>query len=544
MKRNWIYMFLALIVTLAIGYYFVQPFDTQENSPIYKKLNVFESSKGGNEGYGVSASNSLAVKIGMDILAHNGNAVDAAIAISYVLGVVEPYGSGLGGGGGMLILPGDKDKSPTFIDYREMSPTSSSRKKGAIGIPGFVKGMEFAHEKYGVKNLAELIDPSIELAEKGFRIQKSLTDRLAGAQSRLSVNKLPQFFPEGSPIQPDEWLKQPELAETLKLIKAKGSDVFYRGEIAEALAHEVSGITVSDLKNYSVFEKEPVYGEFSGFEVISAPPPFSGITLIQSLQMAEMLSVKGTKGNTSDYIHLTGEISKRAYKDRIQHIGDPEFVKIPIKKLTKKEYSEGLSKDISLDELSNHYEMDDHNEEHTSTTHFVVTDKEGTVVSVTNTLSNFFGTGKNVGGFFLNNNLENFNETSGSPNKYEPGKRSRTFTTPTILRNDEQIIGVGTPGGRRIPMMLTEVLVRHLLFDEPLQEAIDAPRFYVEDNHIQTEIRYPKGVQNELKKMGYKMGMNSYPIYYGGIQALVIDKKENVIYGGTDSRREGTWKVK
>ena len=186
-------------------------------------------------------------------------------------------------------------------------------------------------------------------------------------------------------------------------------------------------------------ERKPVYGEFSGYEVISAPPPFSGITLIQSLQMAEMLNIEKAADNVTAFTHLVGEISKRANSDRLKNIGDPAFTEVDIDELTEKEYSEKLSRDISLEELSDEYRLEgeDAEEEHISTTHFVVTDKEGTVVSVTNTLSNFFGTGKNVAGFFLNNNLDNFNKKKSSPNYYEPGKISRTFTAPTILRSED-----------------------------------------------------------------------------------------------------------
>jgi gamma-glutamyltranspeptidase / glutathione hydrolase len=547
MKQNRFYG-LIIVVFFIIGAFAVfQQMDSKSGSKQSKEKSEFESTTKITEdsGYGVSSSNPIAVQVGMEVLENGGNAVDAAIAVSYSLGVVEPYGSGIGGGGGMLILPGDPEKEPTFFDYRETSPASDDS-RGRVGVPGFVKGMEVIHNQYGQKEIADLIEPSIELADEGFEVGRPLSERLAGAAYRMPVNDLPNFYPGGSAIQEGEELKQPELAETLQLIQQEGSDAFYQGQIAKKIASEVPGIKGTDLKSYEVEEREPVYGEFSGYEVISAPPPFSGITLIQSLQMAEMLNIGKTAKNVTDFTHLVGEISKRANSDRLKNIGDPAFTKVNNDELTEKKYSEKLSQDISLEELSDEYQLEgeDAEEEHISTTHFVVTDKEGTVVSVTNTLSNFFGTGKNVDGFFLNNNLENFNGKSSSPNYYEPGKISRTFTAPTILRSEDKIIGIGTPGGSRIPMMLTEVLVRHLKFNESLQDAIDTPRFSVENNHIYTEIQYPVGVQNELNDMGYDVEMNSSPLYYGGIQALVIDKSENIVFGGADERRKGTWKVK
>lgn len=406
--------------------------------------------------------------------------------------------------------------------------------------------METVHEKYGSKKMDQLIEPAIKLANDGFPVGQQLAERLKGAQYRLSEAEIPNFFPGNQPIEEGEKLKQPELGETLELIKEKGSDVFYNGKLAEEIADEVPGIQKSDLEKYSVEEREPVQGEFAGYDVISAPPPFAGITLIQSLQMAEMLHIEKTEEDTALFTHVTSEITNRANSDRVKHIGDPAFSEIDEKELTDKEYSRELAQDVSLNKLSEKYQLkgNDLEEEHISTTHFVVTDKDGTVVSVTNTLSNFFGSGENVEGFFLNNNLNNFNNIKSSLNYYEPGKRSRTFTSPTILRKDNEVIGIGTPGGSRIPMMLTEVLVRHLLFKESLQDAIDAPRFSIENNHLYTEFQYPTSVREELEGMGYDVKEKSSAIYYGGIQAIVIDQKNNRIYGAADPRRQGTWKVK
>ncbi|USL37355.1 gamma-glutamyltransferase [Priestia megaterium] len=549
MKRKWMYSLIFLAVLLVGGYAIVQQFNSETDNKFYKKINKFESSREINHssgGYGVSSSNPIAVEVGMDVLEEGGNAVDAAVAVSYALGVVEPYGSGIGGGGGMLILPGDQSDKPTFFDYRETSPTSSEDSEEGIGVPGFVKGMETVHEKYGSKKMDQLIEPAIKLANDGFPVGQQLAERLKGAQYRLSEDEIPNFFPGNQPIEEGEKLEQPELGETLELIKEKGSDVFYNGELAEEIADEVPGIQKSDLEEYSVEEREPVQGEFAGYDVISAPPPFSGITLIQSLQMAEMLNVQKAEEDTALFTHLTSEITNRANSDRVKHIGDPAFSEIDEKELTDKEYSRELAQDVSLNKLSEKYQLEgnDLEEEHISTTHFVVTDKDGTVVSVTNTLSNFFGSGENVEGFFLNNNLNNFNNIKSSLNYYEPGKRSRTFTAPTILRKDNEVIGIGTPGGSRIPMMLTEVLVRHLLFKESLQDAIDAPRFSIENNHLYTEFQYPTSIREELEGMGYDVEEKSSSIYYGGVQAIVIDQKDNVIYGGADPRRQGTWKVK
>nr|WP_249306070.1 gamma-glutamyltransferase [Lederbergia citrea] len=495
-------------------------------------------------GYGVSSSHPLAVKVGMDILEKGGNAVDAAIAVSYALGVVEPYGSGIGGGGEMLILPAS-GKKPILYEYREKVPMSGEIPQGYVGIPGFVKGMEVIHADLGTVKMADLIQPSIHLAEKGFTVNRHLTERLEGASGRMPVNSLPHLYPNGEAIKPNEILKQTDLAEALKILKKSGSNSFYDGRLAQKLLQAVKPFTPSDLENYSIVKSKPVYGKFKDFEVISASAPLSGATLIQSLQMSEVLNLASLEVNSADYIHLLGEISKRAYFDRLKNIADPSFFQ-PTENLTSKEYTKNLVKDISLNKLSENYRINDSvadEKDYDNTTHFVVVDKQGMVVSTTNTLGNFFGSGKYVGGFFLNNQLSNFSKSPNLPNSPAPGKRPRSFTSPTILKNKDMVIGIGTPGGKRIPMVLTQVIIRHLLLGEPIQEAIDAPRFYVEDNVIYTEEPLSEDISKELRSRGYKVRIKNSPSFYGGVQALIIDLKNEEIYGGADLRRSGYWKV-
>nr|WP_233711337.1 gamma-glutamyltransferase [Lederbergia citrisecunda] len=495
-------------------------------------------------GYGVSSSHPLAVKVGMDILENGGNAVDAAIAVSYALGVVEPYGSGIGGGGEMLILPAS-GKKPILYEYREKVPMSGTIPNGYVGIPGFVKGMEVIHDDLGSVKMADLIQPSIHLAEKGFKVNRHLTERLEGASSRMPINNLTHLFPNGEAIKPNEVLKQTDLAEALKILKKNGAESFYKGKLAKKLLQAVQPFTAYDLESYSIAISRPAIGKFKDFDVISAPAPLSGATLIQSLQMTEMLNLASLEVNSADYIHLLGEISKRAYFDRLKNIADPSYFQPP-ENLTSKEYTKNLVKDISLDKLSENYRINDSvadEEDYDNTTHFVVIDKQGMVVSTTNTLGNFFGSGKYVGGFFLNNQLSNFSQSPNLPNSPAPGKRPRSFTSPTILKNQDMIIGIGTPGGKRIPMVLTQVIIRHLLLGESVQEAIDAPRFYVEDNVIYTEEPLSENISKELRSRGYKVIIKKSPSFYGGVQALIIDRKKEEIYGGADQRRSGYWQV-
>lgn len=541
-KRLYIGMVSFLIIG-AITYFSIFDFNLMGKEPDY---DVIQSAPlESTSGYGVSASHPLAVKVGMDVLENGGNAVDAAVAISYALGVVEPYGSGIGGGGAMLVLE-DGSKKAVAYDYREVAPLTGEIPPSYAGIPGFVKGMEVIHEDFGSLPMEDLIQPSIDLARNGFVADSYLNERLRAAAYRMPVKDLPHLYPGGEPIKVNKLLKQPELAETLTLIKKKGSNAFYTGEISEDILRKVQTFTAVDLKNYSVMKFDAVTGKFGELEVFSAPPPVSGTSLIQSLQMAEILNLESTKTNKADFMHLTSEIIKTVYQDRLQTIGDPTFYNGYNQEILSMEYSEKLAKGISVDRLSDNYEINDSIadlEDHDNTTHFVVVDKEGTMVSATNTLGNFFGSGVYVDGFFLNSQLSNFSMSAKSINKAEPGKRPRSFISPTILRNDEYLMGIGSPGGKRIPMVIAQVILRHTYFDEPIQDAIDAPRFYAEKNRIYVEKGYPKTVLDELRSRGYNITLKDSATFFGSVQTIIVDKEKNVIYGGADTRRNGVWQV-
>lgn len=534
-KRFFVYFLIAFLALIGYVFYFYKDSFEKLSKDQFESSHLLKNKE--TLSYGVSASHPLAVEVGIDVLEKGGNAVDAAIAVSYALGVVEPYGSGIGGGGGMLIKPGDSKEDAIFIDYREVAPTANQQSAGQVGVPGFVKGMEIISESYGTMAISELIEPSIELAEDGFEVSEDLHNRLENAQYRLPVNQLPHLFPNGHPIDVDDLLKQKDLAKTLKGIQEEGSDGFYAGEVATSITHS-SAVTNDDLLSYEVVEREPVYGEFSGFDIMSAPPPFAGITLIQSLQMIDLLNAESVKDNQVDYMYMISKVTNTAYQDRFETLGDPHFVEISNDTLTSKDHAQSLIETMDMDHLSQN------EEEHESTTHFVVIDSEGTVASATNTLSNFFGSGIFTEGFFLNNNLDNFGTSAVSPNAYEPGKRARTFTAPTIIYNDELMLGIGTPGGNRIPAMLVEVLVPYLKYGETLEDIVEEPRFYAQDGKIFTENLYPPEIKQALNNLGYQVEFNSKSTFYGAIQALLIDYEQKLIYGVGDKRRNGTWMVK
>lgn len=523
---------------------------------IYAKDGVFTSSDGPDygveeseaiqtdQGYGVSASHPLAVEAGMQVLENGGNAADAAVAVSYMLGVVEPFGSGIGGGGVALINK-DDGKAPTVYQYREEAPKSGGLPE-TFAIPGFVKGMEKINSDLGTMSMAELIEPSIKMAEEGFPINNNLASRFERGASRMNVPEMPDYFPENRLLEANEELVQPELAETLTKIKNDGSKGFYEGEVAEALLDFVPEIEPSDLTNFEVEIKEPAHGKFAGYDVYSAPPPLAGVTLIQMLQMAELADIDDLE-NPVDYIHLFGEISKRAYADRLDNIGDPKLSpEIDANRVTTVEYSQRLIENFNPEKVSKNYKINDSisdEEDHDNTTHFVVVDKDNMMVSATHTLGNFFGSGDYVAGFFLNNQIDNYSLTNDSPNFLQPEKVSRSFTSPSILMNDEKTIGIGSPGGKRIPSVVSSILTKYLLLGGDWDETIAEDRFYVEGTDIFTETELTKDVQGKLRAKGYEIYNITDPEFYGGIQALVYDKKAKELFGAADPRRPGTWQA-
>ena len=497
--------------------------------------------------YGVAAAHPEAVKVGMRILEQGGNAVDAAIAVGYALGVVEPYGSGLGGGGTMLIDFYSKEKDPVVIDYRETAPYTGIIPDNGVGVPGFVKGMELAHQRYGKLPMEQLIQPSIELAEQGFEVTPILNSRLQAAKYRLPVNDLKHMFPDGEPIQAHRLLVQKDLANTLKAIQKDGSKAFYEGLIAKDIENKSQGVKVSDLHKYQPLVKEPLVVKYGNYEMITPSPPTGGIMLAESLKMADKLKVGKTRDLSADQIHLLGEIDKRVNHARRQNVGDPQFAKVPVKEMLADQYIQQLTKDINLKQISSQYQTVADSladkEEHDNTTHFVVVDKDGNMVTVTNTLSNFFGSGIYVDGFFLNNQLKNFSIIKSSPNRPQLGKRPVSYTAPTIFaKNGRPVLGIGSAGGSRITPVLTQVVLRILEYDLPVQSAINRPRFIVEDNIVYVEKALPANVQKELEQKGYQVIVKPTGMYYGGVQGIRVNRSKNKMEGGFDGRRDGAFR--
>lgn len=526
-------IYVALSVSLLGGMVYAMVYKN-------KKVDVDLENASGKYSYGVSADHPEAVRVGMEILEMGGNAVDAAIAVGYALGVVEPFGSGIGGGGLMVVHPNQQKKSPTVFDYKETAPIAGSISSKGIGVPGFVRGMELAHKEFGRISMHKLIQPSIKLCEEGFEARDLLTRRLADASYRLQSSQMPHLFPNGKPIQPKERLIQQELASTLKKIQEGGSDAFYEGMISQDVAKASRGLQVRDIAQYNAIETKPIKTKIGNYEMITVAPPGGGPMLMQFLLMAEALQKKDPM--SSESIQTMGAIQGQVDELRKKYIGDPRFVNVPVGYITSKKF---LAPYIQNVESGYFYmkERDFEEDSDDNTTHFVVVDKHGMMVSCTNTLSNFFGSGVFVDGFFLNNKLTAFSVLRNAPNSVQPGKRSISYTAPTIFsKNNQPVLGIGASGGSRITFMLSEVIIRHLFYNEPLQSAITQPRFFVKNKVVYVEEELPAKVCRDLQSRGYRIEIKPPGVFYGGVQAIRVDPEKNVLEGGYDFRRDGTFK--
>jgi gamma-glutamyltranspeptidase / glutathione hydrolase len=491
--------------------------------------------------FGVSASHPVAVDVGMQVLEAGGNAVDAAVAVAFALGVAEPFGSGIGGGGAMLVQAPDAE--PRYFDYREIAPTSGEPPTSDIGVPGFVAGMAHVNDELGTVELAELIEFAARIAEDGFTVDAYLHERTRDAGHRMPIHLLPRLFPDGQALPTGETLRQPEYAEALRLIQSEGPEVMYEGQLAEAIVEAVSGLEMEDFAAYEVVEVEPSRGTFAGFELLSGGAPVAGPAVIQLLQIAEALGVAELDLQEADGFHVMAQAWRLANADRVDHVGDPTIEDVDLDELLAVDRSSQLAGTIPMDGFVPIDEDGEQASLETDTTHVVVVDRDGTMVSMTNTLSNFFGSGLPVSGFFLNDQLKNFSAEPDSINFPAPLKRPRSFITPTIVLEDgKPVLGIGTPGGRRIPNIMAQVLVRWAAHGEGLEAAVLAPRFHLERQTLEVEESPGNGVAGELTSRGYEV-TTFVPTteYYGGVQALIVDWDSRTIDGVEDTRREGTW---
>ena len=537
----------------------------------------------GQNGMVVSTSRQ-ASQVGIDILDKGGNAVDAAVAVGFTLAVTSSSNGNIGGGGFMVARLSDET---TFtLDYREMAPQAafkdmyldsvgnvikgkSTRTHFASGVPGSVDGLLKAWSDYGSGNISinQLIAPAIKYAEQGFKLSKYEAKRFNNRKSFLSKHPETKriFTREDRKWKAGDIFYQKDLAETLKRIVEKGRDGFYLGKTAELIVSEMDNvggwITLEDLKNYSSKYREPIYGQFNDFKIISMGPPSSGgILLVLMLNMIGEIfksnanDLDNLKFNSRDYVHLITEVERRAYADRATHLGDDDFWDVPTSMLLSKKYAQMRVKDIDLSQASLSKVIKAGNSkgnESEETTHYSVVDKDGSAVSVTTTINSGYGSGITVtgAGFILNNEMDDFSSKPGVPNMFgllgneanaiQPSKRPLSSMTPSIiLKDNKPFLILGTPGGSTIITTVFQNFLNVTLHDMTIKEAVDAPRFH--SQWMPDLIEYEKNslskkIIKQLKEMGHSLDLRGN---IGEANGIMID--ENGFWGGADKRGENT----
>jgi gamma-glutamyltranspeptidase/glutathione hydrolase len=523
----------------------------------------------------VTAQEALAADAGVAVMQKGGNAVDAAVAVGFVLAVTHPVAGNLGGGGFMLIRLADG--RITFIDFRERAPGTASHDMyldsngkptresiegwRASGVPGTVRGFQLAHSKYGRAKWSDDVAPAIELAGQGFPITYSLADSLKGSTNLAASPESKRIFQKGGTYyEVGDRFKQPELARTLERIAKSGGDDFYTGEIAKRLSEEMTKngglITSPDLASYRAVERQPLTGKYRGnFQLITAPPPSSGgIGLLQMMGMLEGTGYADAGAGSAASIHYLAEVMRRFFADRSEYMGDPDFVRVPLSGLLDPAYVARRRSTIDS-ERATPSEMikpgHPSGAEALETTHYNVVDSQGNAVAVTYTLNGGYGSGVTVPGlgFLLNNEMDDFAAKPGSPNMFglvqgeanaiQPNKRPLSSMVPTIILRDGKLFMLaGSPGGSRIPSAVLQVILNVIDFGMNAQDAVDAPRLH---HQWQPDTLYlERGISPDtvalLKARGYHVEQSA-DMSIGRVEAIV-----NVggwLQGGSDGRGSG-----
>ena len=523
----------------------------------------------------------LASDAGLEMLRAGGNAVDAAVATGFALAVVHPIAGNLGGGGFLLLRT--HDGKATFIDFREKAPLAATEKmyqdaKGdviedasvigyrSIATPGSVAGLAYAERKYGRLGLRRVMEPAIKLASEGFVLSEEEAKELTDPDLARFVESKRIFQRDGELYKAGEIFRQPELARTLKRIAADPED-FYHGEMARELVAALGKggalMTLDDLAQYTVEERKPIEGSFHTYTILSAPPPSSGgIVLVSTLNILESYNLRVLGDRSAATMHLIAEAFRRAYMDRAEYLGDPDYNQMPAAELTAKKYAEAWRASIHENAATPSAELKrpqgflppapttaGHRRERNHTTHYSVVDSEGNAVAVTTTLNDEFGSRVTAGslGFLLNDEMDDFAAKMGSPNLYgliqgpadaiAPGKRPLSAMTPTIvLENGKLRFVLGSPGGSRIISTVANIFLSVAEGGLNIQQAVDAPRFhhqYLPDK-LYLEPGFAAETIAELRAEGYDLELQ--PEHWSNGECIAVDPKTGELEGGQDHR--------
>ncbi|HJH07343.1 MAG TPA: gamma-glutamyltransferase [Fusobacterium ulcerans] len=514
----------------------------------------------------VSTGKYEATKIGVDIIKKGGNAIDAAVAVGFALGVCEPQSSGIGGGGFMVIRFA-KTGETKFIDFREIAPKNATPdmwkldKDGkvinnekavggkAVGVPGEVKGMMYALEKYGTMSRKDVIQPSVELAENGYEVSAVLSRDIKNKYDMIEMfpetSKI--YLNEGFPYEVGETIKNPDLANTLRKIIKNGEKAVYEGEIAKAIvksAQDAGGpLTMEDMQNYDIRVNDPLVGHYRGYEIVtSAPPSSGGAHVVQILNILENYDMKNVKPGSAEYYHLFSEAIKMAFADRAKFCGDTEFIDVPIDGIISKDYAKELVKQLDSKKskkyiAGNPWAWDGSKD----TTHYSIVDKEGNIVAVTKTVNNVFASGvvAEGTGIILNNEMNDFDTGHGKANSVEAGKKPLSSMSPTIvLKDGKPVMSLGAPGATRIITGVAQVISLVLDYGMDIQEAINFPRIHDDYDKLVCETRIDPAVIAKLKAMGHNVVEEAEYFEYPCVQGVTMGE-DGKLRGGADPRRDG-----
>ncbi len=531
-----------------------------------------------------------ASRVGVAIMQQGGNAVDAAVAVGFALAVVYPQAGNIGGGGFLLFRRPDGEVH--FLDYREKAPAKATANmyldsKGnvipglstvgykAVGVPGSLAGMVYAEQHWGKLGLKQVMEPAIKLARDGFVLDYEEAQSFRDPQLAQFPESRHIFQRDGNYYQAGDSFQQPELAKTLERIAASPDD-FYHGALARELAATVQKggglITADDLAHYQVKERTPIRGTYRGYEIISAPPPSSGgVALVEILNILEGFDLAKEGDGSAQSIHLTAEAFQRAFFDRAEFLGDPDFSKIPVAQLIDKRYGNAWRETIplrratpsatlhrpdvfsQLDSYARAHPQPESVQEPEHTTHYSVVDSEGNAVSVTTTLNAMFGsrvTAEGLG-FLLNDEMDDFSSKPGVPNMYGliqgpanaigPGKRPLSAMTPTIvLKSGKLFLVLGSPGGPTIITTVANILMGVVDYGLNIQQAVNAPRFHHQwmPDQIRMEATgFSPDTIGILEQMGHKIQMTQG--YWGDAECIAVDDKTGELLGASDGRDGG-----
>lgn len=518
----------------------------------------------------VSSGKYEASQAGLEVLKAGGNAVDAAVAVSFALGVAEPNASGIGGGGFMTIHSADGEN--VFINFRENAPSAASpamwevdengkvagNQKAAggksVGVPGNVKGMEYAFENYGSGKVAwkDVLAPAVTLAEEGFIVTPSLfTDMLNSYDSMLTYPELGKVYlnPDGLNYQTGDTFTNPDLAETLRVISENGSDGFYTGAVAQKIVDAVNqhdGVfTLEDLSSYEVKVMEPVQGTYRGYQIISSPLPSSGGThVIEALNIMENFDIAAMGFDSPERLHVLTEAFRMCFRDREEFMGDPDYVDVPVNGILSKERAGELAARIIPGKAAVYEPVSPWQYEHEDTTHFSVADAEGNMVSVTQTVNGIFGSKviPDGCGFVLNNEMNDFSADPESPNAIAGGKVPLSSMSPTIVLKEDgtPFMVLGSPGATKIITTTVQVISNVIDFKMDIQEAVNAPRIYNQASEtVEYEARFGESTIEALKKSGNEPApSDAFNKSFGAVNAVMYGE-DGTLSGGADPRRDG-----